>query len=65
MISQVVGKSVRIQLEVILHGLDIELTPVLGMGDPVAAEDNRFVLTHKQQARELDILAGGGCQSAR
>jgi len=51
--------------KVVLHGLDIELATVLGMGDPLAAKDNRLVLTNKQSARELDLFAGRRCHPAR
>jgi hypothetical protein len=65
MIGQVVGESVRIQLEVVFHGFDIELASVLGVCDPAAAEDDLLVLTHEQPARELDLFAGGRYHPAR
>jgi hypothetical protein len=57
MIGQVVGKPLDIQLQVVFHGLDLELPAVLGMCDPASGEDHRLVLAGEQAASELDLVA--------
>ena len=64
MVGQIVDQPLRIEFEVVLHPVDLELTAVFGMGGPRPEQDHRLIFPGEQIARELDFLTGRGEQSA-
>ena len=64
MVGQIVDQPLRVEFEVVLHPVDLELTAVFGMGGPRPEQDHRLIFPGEQIARELDFLTGRGEQSA-
>ena len=56
-VGQVVGQTLRIQFEVIGHGVDLKLGSVLGVGDPAALENDLVLLAGEELPGEGHDIA--------
>ena len=63
-VGQVVGETVGVQIEVVFHALDLELSAVLRVGHPAAVQHDRFVLTGEEPPGELHLVAVGRHETA-
>ena len=63
-VGQVVGETVGVQIEVVFHALDLELSAVLRVCHPAAVQHNRFVLTGEEPSGELHLVAVGRRETA-
>ncbi len=52
------GQAVGVEFEIVGKRLDLELAPVLGMGDPAALENDLILLAGVEFAREGNFIAG-------
>nr|WP_232005678.1 hypothetical protein [Pseudodesulfovibrio profundus] len=53
-------QTLRIELKVVLHTINLELAAVLGMGGPRPEQNHRLILSGEQVARELNLFPGWG-----
>ena len=63
-VGQVVGETVGVQIEVVFHALDLELSAVLRVCHPAAVQHDRFVLTGEEASGELHLVAVGRHETA-
>ncbi|MEN6521135.1 MAG: hypothetical protein ABFD46_08305 [Armatimonadota bacterium] len=60
MLCYVVGEPLHVEVLIVLHALDLELTSELRVLDPSAAEDNAVAVLNEYGTGERDLLAARG-----